>query len=565
MASRRLMECLISHKPYFGPALRALQGVSKRQAYLQAVVELLSREKHAKPIKILEVGSWAGASAITWAKAVQKYFGSGRVVCVDHWRPYFDTRINSEPVYVKMNEAAIDGSIYRLFLHNVRTSGVGALISPLIGGSRNVLPTLKKDNFFIVYLDASHHFPDVQEDIKLSVSLLKEGGIICGDDLELQMSEVGTAELTKDVATDKDYVKSETCGIFYHPGVTRAVAEAFGEVSAWEGFWAMRKTKGGWTKVDLSGCKIEIPEHISTAELYPPVPSDDRKRLVFSINQIAEQLAKAEQESGGLAQDVPKALGSYCGFNIVRLNEYYYGVHQSLGEIDWSLAYSDLVNRYGESALFRCSDKNAIIARISLNEILDYVEKLSSVIAEALLRQEAVLNGVPGIARESSDHPQLLKEDYRGFNLIAYDGKIWAAAMAVGPIDLRDVAVRERLMAEGRLLEAITVDGARAAIDARLLEERVHAMEIRLDEINALRSEIKLSKQAAQDTGGELDRLRGRVSEFESTLVRICAEFRQSVGRTKSNLVEQIGDLKQNTLLRLRSYVTRKIKKGSDD
>jgi uncharacterized coiled-coil protein SlyX len=131
---------------------------------------------------------------------------------------------------------------------------------------------------------------------------------------------------------------------------------------------------------------------VSTAESYLPEPSSDRKRLIFSINQIAEQLAKVELESDRSDQSVPVLIGSYCEFNIVKFNENYYGVRQSLGKIDWSLSDSEFANRYGESDFFRCSDKNAIINRIGLNELLAYIEELSSVIAEAHLRQEAVLD-----------------------------------------------------------------------------------------------------------------------------------------------------------------------------
>ena len=173
----RLIECLLSDKPYFGVAMRALQGLPKRHAYIQATVELLSKENHTGPVEILEVGSWAGGTAITWAKAVQKYFGGGQVLCVDHWEPYFDTNINSDHVYKQMNEAAINKSIYGLFLHNVRTSGVNGVISHIVGNSRNVLPTLKKRNFSIVYLDASHEFSDVEKDIRLSMDLVRDGGI----------------------------------------------------------------------------------------------------------------------------------------------------------------------------------------------------------------------------------------------------------------------------------------------------------------------------------------------------------------------------------------------------
>jgi predicted O-methyltransferase YrrM len=391
MSENQLIDALLTSKPYFGPVMCALQGIPKRHAYMQALIELLSTENPGGPVKVLEVGSWAGGSAITWARAIQRYFGGGQVICVDHWQPYFDTTINTEPVYVKMNEAATTGLIYGLFLHNIRTSGVGHLISPIVGSSGEVLRALNKGDFAIVYLDGCHDLRIVQDDIKLSMDLVKEGGILCGDDLELQLSEVGAAEVATAVASAKDYVRSAMCDVFYHPGVTAAVAAAFGEASAWEGFWAMRKTAEGWIKVDLAGCAVVIPEHMSTGKFDATNAADDKEQLTTMIAQIADRISKdgVEPDSPG---NCPQLIGAYRGFNIVRLNGYYYGVRQSLGEIDWSISGTELAKRYGESDFIRSRDATALIDGISLKDLLKYVEKLSSAIAESLLRQETVMD-----------------------------------------------------------------------------------------------------------------------------------------------------------------------------
>jgi hypothetical protein len=75
------------------------------------------------------------------------------------------------------------------------------------------------------------------------------GGYICGDDLELQMGEVD-----RNLASahrDKDLVRDASTGTDFHPGVTLAVGEFFGEVSAYAGFWVMQKAGGAWRKVAL--------------------------------------------------------------------------------------------------------------------------------------------------------------------------------------------------------------------------------------------------------------------------------------------------------------------------
>lgn len=358
MTDSRLAESLLLQKPYFGPAMFAFQGVPKRHAYMQALLALLSEEKHRRPVKILEVGSWAGGSAITWAKALKKYFGEGQVVCVDQWQPYFDTEINSAPIYKKMNEAAADGSIFRLFLHNIKASGLDDIILPIVGNSRQILPTLKKEEFAIVYLDASHLYRDVAEDIKLSLALLKNGGILCGDDLELQKGEVEIADLLQDVDAGKDYTRSKTCGTYYHPGVTMAVAEVLGEVSSWEGFWVVRKTSGGWKKVDLSKCEIEIPEHLLAAES-------------TSLKPVA----------------------TYEGFNIVQAGEIYYGLRQSLGEVDLTVGQEAISKQYREEDVFVCFSIDGIRAHIDQLKLSQQMMTVLETVTAKLTDSRAMLDG----------------------------------------------------------------------------------------------------------------------------------------------------------------------------
>ncbi|MCK9398189.1 MAG: class I SAM-dependent methyltransferase [Methylobacter sp.] len=422
MSLQSLKEALLSGRPYFGTAMRALQGVPIRHAYMQAVVELLSKENHTEPFKVLEVGSWAGGSAITWAKAIQEYIGGGQVVCVDVWQSYFDTNIDSDLVYIQMNEAAQSGSIYGLFLHNIRTSGVAGLISPMIGNSHDVLPTLEKGNFSIVFLDGSHRFDDVKNDIALSLDIIKEGGILCGDDLELQISEVGSAEAAEDVATDQDYVKSKLCGIDYHPGVTCAVGETFGEVSMWDGFWAMRKTATGWIKVDLSNCKIVIPEHIAAAEPFTSEPVNE-PRAITAMIQIAKQITSLDLCE--YDPNVAKLLGSYAGFNFVKHLDHFYKVRQSLGAIDWSLSYPTLKKQYAKTDFFRYSDINAILYDIGLDDLVSYVDKIAidfdKIAIAFLLRQEqgtsaAVQEQLRYLQQQSNARNKLAVETGRPLN-----------------------------------------------------------------------------------------------------------------------------------------------------
>src|SRR4029077_1273653 len=109
------------------------------------------------------------------------------------WRPYFDEGVETEPHYQAMNEAAQDDKIFKLFLHNIRAANVAHMVDYRVGDARQVLPDLPDAEFDIVYIDGSHLYESVRADIRDAKRLIRDGGIICGDDLELQRIDVDNA------------------------------------------------------------------------------------------------------------------------------------------------------------------------------------------------------------------------------------------------------------------------------------------------------------------------------------------------------------------------------------
>lgn len=199
---------------------------------------------------ILEIGSWAGNSAVLWADAIKECKAVGSVFCVDAWEPYVSRKekntINIAPVV--MNEALKKGEVFKLFLHNIKASGHIDIIYPIKGFSATILPFLKERSFDLIFIDGDHSFSGVKKDLENAQCLLIDGGVVCGDDLDLQYHEVDqnhTREnkernMSIDPKTNKEY----------HPGVCLAVYEFFNqEVSANNGFWMMRKHGNSWQKI----------------------------------------------------------------------------------------------------------------------------------------------------------------------------------------------------------------------------------------------------------------------------------------------------------------------------
>jgi len=230
----------------------ASQTWATRRPYMQSLVkrEILNSEN--EEFRILEVGSYAGNSAATWAEAIQSSGQKFKIICVDRWGSYVKPEngmINKAPII--MDQALKNDKIFKLFNYNMSAAGISKMITPMRGESEVILPTLKKDSFNIAFIDGSHYYSNVIRDLKNAEILLKVGGVLCGDDLDLQRHEIDIdyAETNKEINLVIDpKTKKE-----FHPGVCIAVYNFFKKsVSAYNGFWGMRKTIDGWQSIDIN-------------------------------------------------------------------------------------------------------------------------------------------------------------------------------------------------------------------------------------------------------------------------------------------------------------------------
>lgn len=254
----RYLWCMLSKKPYFGTIMLAGQTWESRKPFMRALVADEAKRKQGY-LKILEVGSWAGNSAILWASALKDVYakrglGDAVVVCVDAWRPFVTAQHNRgvNAGTLIMENAIRKRKIFNLFLHNIRCSGNDDLVRPLLGSSDEILPFLKEEKFDLAFVDAAHCYSNIIKDLPNAARLLRDGGVLCGDDLELQATDIDCefAEKNKEL----DFVTDPKTDQDYHPGVTLAIRDFFGcNVSNFQGFWAMRKQGSGWSNVEIAG------------------------------------------------------------------------------------------------------------------------------------------------------------------------------------------------------------------------------------------------------------------------------------------------------------------------
>lgn len=397
-----LARALLMGKPYFGPALRAMQGVPERHQYFLPVVRAVAGGRPGKELNVLEIGSWAGASTVSWAVALREAGCGGNITCVDPWTPYFNLEKDDTGHYREMNDAARDDLIVQLFQHNIRTAGCADMIEVHRGESETVLPGFGSGRFDIVYIDGSHRFDDVCFDIREAKRLLRGNGMICGDDLELQATEIDRAELEEAVSGRQDYVVPVGSGSGYHPGVTAAVAAEFSSVGVWEGFWAVTRSNDEWIPASLDVSQLRLPDHIA--------------------------------ERAGVC----KVVESTPTHNVVEVDGQFFAVAKSLGPVELFL------ERLGDREL-----PPVLLQASSLDEVRTKTAERSSSLALAANTGPALIGS------------------YRGFNLVACRGRIYAARQALGPVDLggeeREMEVR---FGTENFVAAASVDLAKLHVDA---------------------------------------------------------------------------------------------------
>ncbi len=158
----------------------------------------------------------------------------------------------------------------------------------------------------------------------------------------------------------------------------------------------------------------------------------DLAPLLFSADTLDEVKAKV-LELAPRVREGPRLLEAYQGYNVVEAEGRYWAIATSMGPTD--LFKERLGDRDVAPLLFSAD---------TLDEVKAKVQQLAPRVREG---------------------PRLL-EAYQGYNLVAYEGIVWAVAIAAGPVDLCEPKTKYTLFSQGQLMCAATVE------DARLLVER---------------------------------------------------------------------------------------------
>ncbi len=253
---------LFGSAPYFGGATFGFQGDYRRHMFMGCAAQLAIRKD--RPMHILEIGSWVGSSALTWAQALRQFSPmGGSITCIDLWEPFtVADDLAKGGIYAEFNALAKTEIPFELFLHNTR--GITGAVTREVkrGKSREILPTLKKDFYDLVYVDASHYYDDVLADLKLAAPLVRDGGLFCGDDLEMQVGDADEGFIRARIK--EDWVHDPKTGTGFHPGVALACHEFFGRrIPSVIGFFYLQRAGSGYVDKPLIGTNWFVPEHFT--------------------------------------------------------------------------------------------------------------------------------------------------------------------------------------------------------------------------------------------------------------------------------------------------------------
>jgi predicted O-methyltransferase YrrM len=128
--------------------------------------------RREEQIRVLEIGSWEGRSALFFLNFLPK----AQVVCIDTFGGNAEHHSNDYfAALVPASEARFDANVVGAF---------GGRVEKIKGASGSVLPQLAIEGrrFNVVYVDGSHFAADVYSDAALVWPMVAAGGIVIFDD-----------------------------------------------------------------------------------------------------------------------------------------------------------------------------------------------------------------------------------------------------------------------------------------------------------------------------------------------------------------------------------------------
>ena len=125
--------------------------------------------------KILEIGSFTGASAVVMGKAIHNK--GITLFCCDPWTDY-----TCQEDFAGMEHSRIADNISILSQFSLNTAFLGTQLKMLRGFYSDFADMLKGMDFDLIFIDGAHDYASVRADILMSLPALKPGALLTGHD-----------------------------------------------------------------------------------------------------------------------------------------------------------------------------------------------------------------------------------------------------------------------------------------------------------------------------------------------------------------------------------------------
>jgi hypothetical protein len=156
--------------------------------------------KYPNGSHFVEVGSWKGRSAVYMGVEIYNSQKNIKFDCVDTWK-------GSPEVESHMNDPAVkEDKLYEVFLENIKP--LSSIIIPIKNTSVEASKLYKEKSLQFVFIDASHEYEFIKEDIQHWLPKIAPGGILAGHDCNYGPVDRAINELLPGVK------KSGSCWIF---------------------------------------------------------------------------------------------------------------------------------------------------------------------------------------------------------------------------------------------------------------------------------------------------------------------------------------------------------------
>jgi hypothetical protein len=158
------------------------------EAFSRVIQKKLEQRDRGAPLLVVEVGSWKGKSCVAMAETIKGMgFTNFNIVCIDTWlgAPEFWTwGLADSTRGGSLNRVNGYPSVFLTFTKNIKLKGHHDVVAPFPIPSQQALEVFKyyKLEPDLVYVDASHEYEAVRDDIAGWCAILKQNGIIMGDD-----------------------------------------------------------------------------------------------------------------------------------------------------------------------------------------------------------------------------------------------------------------------------------------------------------------------------------------------------------------------------------------------